>query len=82
MAAANKKKTENEELKTNGKLLAETFTELEDVIGNLEKEDISLEEAFDYYKNGIELLKSCKEKLDEVEKKVLVLNEVGELDEF
>jgi len=82
MAARSKKNSEKEESKTNGMLLEETFTELENVIVNLEKENISLEEAFDFYKNGVELLKSCKEKLDEVEKKVLVLNEVGDLDEF
>lgn len=82
MAARNQKKSEDIEPKTNGMLLEETFSQLQYVIENLEKEDISLEEAFVFYKNGVELLKSCKEKLDEVEKKVLVLNEVGDLDEF
>lgn len=81
MAPRSKKTSENIN-EENGKLLEETFEEVEALIENLEKDDVSLEAAFDYYKNGVELLKVCKEKLDEVEKKVLVLNEVGELDEF
>lgn len=82
MASGNKKKSDDEKSKTNGMLLEETFTQLELLIENLENQDVSLEEAFELYKNGIGLLKSCKEKIDEVEKKVLVLNEVGDLDEF
>lgn len=82
MAAGNKKKLDDEKPKTNGMLLEETFMQLEQVIEDLEGQDVSLEEAFELYKNGIGLLKSCKEKIDEVEKKVLVLNEVGDLDEF
>lgn len=63
-------------------MLEESFEKLEQIVENLEKDDISLEEAFDYYKNGIELLKQCNEKLDEVEKKVMIITENGDLDEF
>lgn len=80
--AAKSKKANSKEETDNGMLLEETFVELEKVVEALEKEDISLEKAFDYYKNGVELLKNCSEKLDEVEKKVLILNEAGDLDEF
>lgn len=73
---------DNKEKKTKQKSLEESFEELEQVIEVLEQEDISLEKAFDSYKKGIDLLKACNEKLDEVEKKVYVLNEDGELDEF
>ena len=55
---------------------------LEETIKFLERDDISLEEAFEQYQNGVKLLKSCNVKLDEVEKKVLILNEAGGLDEF
>ena len=55
---------------------------LEETIKFLERDDISLEEAFEQYQNGVKLLKSCNDKLDEVEKKVLILNEAGGLDEF
>ena len=47
-----------------------------------ENEEITLEQTFDLYNNGMELLKKCNLSIDEVEKKVLVLDENGETDEF
>lgn len=58
--------------------LEENFTKLEETIAQLESEDISLEEAFQAYSKGMELLKSCNEQIDRVEKKVLVLSQNGE----
>lgn len=62
--------------------LDETFERLETVIGKLEQEDISLEESFQVYKEGMKLIRSCNEKIDRVEKEVLKLNEDGTLEEF
>ncbi|MDE5696071.1 MAG: exodeoxyribonuclease VII small subunit [Lachnospiraceae bacterium] len=62
--------------------LEQAFEKLEEMIGNLEQEDISLEESFKLYKEGMKLIKSCNDKIDKVEKEVLKLNENGELDEF
>lgn len=62
--------------------LEEAFTMLEDTISKLEAEDISLEESFKVYQNGMEMLKYCNEKIDKVEKQVLRINEDGETDEF
>lgn len=62
--------------------LEQTFDKLEEMIGKLEQEDISLEESFRLYKEGMKLIKSCNDKIDKVEKEVLKLNENGELDEF
>ena len=42
----------------------------------------TLEEAFLGYQEGIELIKFCNQQIDTVEKKILVLNEEGEADEF
>ena len=67
---------------SNAIALEENFLKLEETIKFLERDDISLEEAFEQYQNGVKLLKSCNDKLDEVEKKVLILNEAGGLDEF
>lgn len=55
---------------------------LEELIGKMENEEITLEQTFDLYNNGMELLKKCNLSIDEVEKKVLVLDENGETDEF
>ncbi|MDE7202661.1 MAG: exodeoxyribonuclease VII small subunit [Lachnospiraceae bacterium] len=62
--------------------LEQAFEKIEDMIGKLEQEDISLEESFKLYKEGMKLIKSCNDKIDKVEKEVLKLNENGELDEF
>ena len=62
--------------------LEEAFGMLDEITCSLEKEDISLEDSFSAYKKGMDLLKICNDKIDQVEKKVLVLNEEGGLDEF
>ena len=62
--------------------LEEMFKDLEELIGKMENEEITLEQTFDLYNNGMELLKKCNLSIDEVDKKVLVLDENGETDEF
>ena len=57
--------------------LEEMFKDLEELIGKMENEEITLEQTFDLYNNGMELLKKCNLSIDEVEKKVLVLDENG-----
>ena len=61
--------------------LDEAFGELEQVISRMEGE-VSLEESFRLYHKGMDMLKVCNEKIDKVEKKMLVMDEEGELHEF
>lgn len=62
--------------------IEETFAKLEETITQLEKDDISLEDSLKAYEQGMEYIKSCNEAIDKAEKKVLVIRENGELDEF
>lgn len=62
--------------------LEENFARLDAVIEQLEAEDVSLEEAFAAYSEGMSILKLCNEQIDRVEKKVLKLSEQGELEEL
>lgn len=62
--------------------LEEIFTELEDVIKTMEQGDVSLEESFGLYHKGMGMLKECNDKIDKVEKKMLVLDQEGETHEF
>ena len=62
--------------------LEEMFDRLDQVIGTLEGEDVSLEEAFGLYDQGMKLIRRCNQTINEVEKKVLVLDENGEKHEF
>ena len=48
----------------------------------LQAEDITLEDSFKEYKQGMEILKYCSDKIDRVEKKVLKIEGNGELNEF
>ena len=62
--------------------LDQMFGQLEEVIGKMEGEEVSLEESFELYSRVMNLLKQCSQAIDEVEKKVLVLDENGETHEF
>ena len=62
--------------------LEQMFDKLEESIAKLEQEDISLEDSFKIYREGMKLIQTCNEKIDKVEKEVLKLSENGELDEF
>ena len=55
---------------------------LDEQIRALESEDISLEDSFLVYEQGMKLVKECNDKIDRVEKKVLELNADGTLQEM
>ena len=62
--------------------LEELFTEIEDILAKMEDKDISLEHSFLFFEEGMKKLKRCSEKIDQVEKKMLVISEQGTLEEF
>jgi exodeoxyribonuclease VII small subunit len=64
------------------KTLETLFKELDEIVTKLEDENVSLEESFKTYNQGMELLKACNEKIDVIEKKMKVLDENGEEHEF
>ena len=64
------------------KTLEDAFLQLDELADRLEDRETSLEESFRLYKQGMELLKYCSDKLDTVEKKMLQMDEDGTLSEF
>lgn len=62
--------------------LEETFQELEEMIEKMQSREITLEESFALYEQGIHKLRFCNQKIDCVEKKMLLLNEQGTLEPF
>ncbi len=62
--------------------LEEMFQDLEKVIKDMENSGVTLEQSFDLYNRGMNILKKCSRTIDEVEKKVLVLDEDGATHEF
>ncbi len=65
--------------KTEELSLEQAFLKMEETVLKLESADLSLEDSFQVYKEGIELLQFCNNKIDKVEKKVMVLEGNGEL---
>jgi len=64
------------------KTLETSFEELQEIIQKLENDDISLEDSFKLYTDGIELLKNCNNSIDKVEKQLIILGENKESDEL
>jgi exodeoxyribonuclease VII small subunit len=62
--------------------IEEAFEKLDDLAQRLEDRKTSLEESFRLYRQGMEVLKYCSDRLDTVEKKMLQMSEDGTLDEF
>jgi len=58
--------------------LEESFENLNHIIGELEKSDVSLDDSFRLYQEGMKLLKTCNESIDKVEKELVILSENGE----
>ena len=64
------------------KTLEEAFEKQGELAERLEDSETTLDDSFRFYKEGMELLKYCSEKLDTVEKKMLQMDEDGTLREF
>lgn len=57
--------------------LEEMFQELDEILAGMEEREVSLEESFSLYEKGMEKIRQCNEKLDLVEKKMLVIAQDG-----
>ena len=66
----------------NEQSLETVFEQLDEIVKQLEAEDVSLEDSFSLYHKGMDMLKVCNEKIDTIEKKMMVLDENGEEHEF
>lgn len=62
--------------------LEERFSNIENILDQMEDGDVSLDQSFDLYKKGLGEIKAANEMLDAVEKEMLVLTENGDLEEF
>ena len=58
--------------------LESSFKELDELIEKMQTEDLPLEESFNLYKRGIELVQFCNEKIQKVECDIQKLNPSGE----
>ena len=66
----------------NTKTIEESFEALEEIITKLESSDISLDESFSLYKNGMEELKLANDKIEQTKKAVMAISKDGGLEVF
>ena len=62
--------------------LEEAFDRIEALLEKLQNKDVTLEESFSLYQEGMGLLKLCNENIDHVEKQMLQIDEEGQTHEF
>ncbi|MBQ4046014.1 MAG: exodeoxyribonuclease VII small subunit [Lachnospiraceae bacterium] len=61
------------EINNNMLPLEQALGRLEEIIGRLEDRDIPLEESFNLYKQGVELVRYCEQSVSQVEQQLIVL---------
>ncbi|MFG6392983.1 MAG: exodeoxyribonuclease VII small subunit [Lachnospiraceae bacterium] len=53
--------------------LEQSFESLSSIIGQLQDGNLTLEESFKMYEEGMKLVKNCNDALDKVEKKLVII---------
>lgn len=62
------------------KTLEQAFDELSKLMDDMDNDENSLEKTFELYNEGLNLVKYCNEKIEQVEKQIEILE--GNKDEF
>ena len=62
--------------------LEEKFKSREEILKELEKDDIAIEDALDLYTKGKVAVEECKNKIDMIEKEVKKINPDGTVSSF
>ena len=64
------------------KSFEEQMEKLEEIVGELEKGDLNLDDSVSKFEEGIKISKECNKILEEAEKKItILLNKDGEISE-
>ena len=62
--------------------IEESFAKLDEMVRALESAEISLEDSFALYEEGMKLLRDVNGRIDEVEKKIRKVEEDGTTEDF
>ncbi|MCD8053239.1 MAG: exodeoxyribonuclease VII small subunit [Lachnospiraceae bacterium] len=57
--------------------MEEAYRQLDELLSEMEDGEHSLEETFTLYRKGVALVQCCNEKIDRIEKQLIVLEERG-----
>ncbi len=55
--------------------IEDNFKELDEIIEKMQDEDVSLDESFEMYKKGIEIVKDSNDQIEKIEKQIEILEE-------
>ena len=62
--------------------LEKALDRIDALLNQMGDKDVSLEETFRLYQEGMRLLKNCSEQIDRVEKQMIQIDEEGQIHEF
>ena len=62
--------------------LEEMLEKIDELSAEMEDGDLTLEESFKKYRQGMDLVKRCAKEIAAVERQMQVLDEQGDLDDF
>lgn len=71
-----------EKVKIEDMKFEEAVEKLDILVKELSDPELSLDDAFKSYEEGVKLLKHCNDTLDKVEKKVMLINDNGDMSVF
>lgn len=57
------------------KTIEQAFKEIEDILHKMQDPGVTLEESFENYNKGLELVKYCNESITQIEQKISILEE-------
>ncbi len=63
------------EEKNKTKTIEQTMEELETIIEKMEDRESTLEDSFACFERGMKLVRECSQRIDKVEKQIMVLSE-------
>ena len=61
--------------------LEQRFYNIEEILGQMENSEVSLNDSFELYKKGLTEIKEANQMLDMVEKEMILLSREGEVDD-
>ena len=67
-----------EEMKIEEMTMEQAFDALQELLDKMDGEELPLEESFKLYEQGLKLVRACHDKLDTIEKQLIVLEEQTE----
>lgn len=57
--------------------IEQNFEQLENILKEMQSEDVTLDQSFELYNQGLKLVKDCNGQIDTIEKKIRLIKEDG-----